>query len=103
MKSERIGLYVTAGILALLSLADIVLTRFGLHRYGGVELNPVVGPFVDSITMFTLKTVGVALVGYLVARYARSQWLANALYGVTILYGVIVASNLTQIIIAEAL
>lgn len=49
-------------LLALLNVADVVLTELLLHR-GAVELNPIAEPFLRSESMLWVKLAIVALLG----------------------------------------
>lgn len=100
---ELVAKYVAAGLLAMLSIADIVITRTMLDRYGGQELNPLLAPYVDTWGLFLVKTLGVAIVAYLAARYIKTKWIVNVLYAVVGFYILVVAWNITQIVIVEVM
>ena len=95
--------YIAAGLLAFLSLADIVVTRTILNEYGGYELNPLLAPYVDTYGLFLVKTLGVAIVAFLAAHYLKTKWIINVLYAAVGFYVLVVAWNVTQIVIVEVM
>lgn len=103
MNDTQVAKYTTAGLLAMLSLADIVVTRVMLNHYGGIELNPLMAPYIDTQALFAVKTLGVAIIAYLAARYLKTKWVVNVLYTVVGYYILVVSWNVGQIIIVEVM
>ena len=69
--------FVAAGLLALLSLVDVVLTRQVL-LLGGEELNPIADAFIRTPSAWALKGVAVVVIAFVTAYFMRSRWLIRA-------------------------
>ena len=91
--------WLVAAALGVLSTIDILLTRQALSL-GGVELNLIVRPWVETDGFLLVKTAGVLAVALLVAWRARPVWLVRFMYLVAAVYVVVVSWNVGQFLMA---
>ena len=89
--------YVAAGVLALLSLADVVLTRQVL-MLGGEELNPIADAFIRTPSAWALKGIAVVVIAFVTAYFMRSRWLIRSFYIVLAIYAAVVAMNALNLV-----
>lgn len=87
----RLVLALAVGIFAL-NVADYLLTIWML-RLGGIEVNPLMAPIVDTPLLPILKIVGVGVVCVFAALVARSKFAVRMMAFVVAYYVAVVGWN----------
>jgi len=100
--SDRVLRWAAAGLLAVLSVADVAVTRVALGM-GATETNPIAASFVETPWAWLLKGGAVLAVGVAMVYLVDSAWIVRFFYGVTALYGAVVVFNTSQVVMFRCL
>jgi len=95
--ADRVCRWVAAGLLAVLSVADVAVTRVALGM-GATETNPIAALFVETPWAWLWKGGAVLAVGVAMVYLVDSAWIVRFFYGVTVFYAAVVAFNTAQVV-----